>query len=47
MSRPKAGYELNRGVRLGKSCIFADVQEEFAPHPRDNPSPFKPDDNGT
>lgn len=47
LSRLKAGYELNRGVSLGKSYIFADMHEEFVVHPRDNPNPFKPDDNGT
>lgn len=46
LGRPKAGYELNR-VSLGKSYISADMHEEFVVHPRDNPSPFKPDDNGT
>lgn len=47
LSRPKAGCELNIGVSLGKSCIFADMHEEIVVHPKDNPSPLKPDDDGT
>lgn len=47
LSRPKAGCELNRGVNLGKSYIFADMHEEIVVHPKDNPSPLKPDDDGT
>lgn len=47
LSRPKAGCELNIGVSLGKSYIFADMHEEIVVHPKDNPSPLKPDDDGT